>query len=403
MWVVIGALLCGSVLYAQSEGQNMPLFLRIGRRDADVRLVWMSGDDFSGSWGVYRYSERIAADNFDRATMLAIVPAGQDTYLDLIQEVGRYFYAVMALDQQRQPMAIFIPRQTVTTIAIPIAEADLVRSSAARVNNLSATARNGAIELRFTASMSDRTLLIFRSEMPIRTLSDVREAAEAGTAQSGASLFIDRPLPGIDFYYGVFDRELVDSYFANLAIVPGENSTEVAALLDIGDVADLPSRRDYPSRRSLPLPRLSGVTTTAESLLADELEALPPPAPTTRFVPPPARAPNTEREAARIRAPMILEIDRRLPSDERSRALRDILLSGAFQQGDWQLAILMLSNLLASGVPREVGERVHFYRGQALYFDGDYRTAILEFLLAGDRYAEQVRPWIDSAAFLLTT
>ena len=401
--MVIVALLLGGQLHGQSDEQPAPSFLRIARRDADVRLTWLNNNNFSGNWGIYRHTEMISAESFDQATMLAVVLAGQNSYTDRPQTAGNYFYAVIGLRDNGLPIPRFIAQQTVTVVGIPINEADLVRSRAARVSALTARGRAGAIELRFVASQPDRTLTVFRHEEPIRSLSNLREAAEAGTVESSTGLFIDRPIPGIDFYYGIFDMELIDNHLSSVMVRPGENSTETSVQLDISGLPDLPARDDIPGRRPLPLPRLSGGTTTAESLLVEELRPLPPIQPTAQVVPPPIFTPAPEREAARIQAPMILEIDRRLPGNEHERALREILLSGAFQLGQWQDAIILLSNMLAVGVPREIGERVHFYRGQALYFDGDYRSAILEFLLAGDLYAEQVRPWIDSAAFLLTT
>jgi hypothetical protein len=67
-----------------------------------------------------------------------------------------------------------------------------------------------------------------------------------------------------------------------------------------------------------------------------------------------------------------------------------------FAAGNYATAAGLLENLLTLPLSSAMENRVRFYLGQALYFDGRREPAFVEFLLArdGELYS-QVKPWID--------
>ncbi|MFW6229060.1 MAG: hypothetical protein ACOC2V_06335 [Alkalispirochaeta sp.] len=93
--------------------------------------------------------------------------------------------------------------------------------------------------------------------------------------------------------------------------------------------------------------------------------------------------------------PVILPEEREVTGDGAGRTLAQ-LVSTDFADGNYATAADLLENLLTLPLSSTMEDRVRFYLGQALYFDGRREPAFVEFLLArnGELY-QQVKPWID--------
>ena len=93
------------------------------------------------------------------------------------------------------------------------------------------------------------------------------------------------------------------------------------------------------------------------------------------------------------RIPYLFTIDAQSNTGGEELALRTIL-AGSFIPGHWDAAIMELKRFLSIRRTPSTVARARFYIGEAQFFSGNYHQALLEFLLAQDRYYNQSREWI---------
>jgi hypothetical protein len=197
------------------------------------------------------------------------------------------YYAVLIESTEGRLYSIFIPfrNKTTTPVSIrpPAAESDL----AAEIKDLRASVQGEVVVVTFSSSSADRDLLLFRSTRPIRRVEDLVESSSLVPLNPGTTLYEDRPIPGLEYYYCVVDGRLLQG--GKAPIVPGQNSLTSSAVVPLS-VGQAPS-----PARSRPLPRLmipAGVE------FGDELIPSPP------FLLPRQQelGPATAKAVARLRA-----------------------------------------------------------------------------------------------------
>ena len=91
--------------------------------------------------------------------------------------------------------------------------------------------------------------------------------------------------------------------------------------------------------------------------------------------------------------PVLLSEDRVAESDGADQKLKTIV-DEELLPGHWETAKTLLDNFTRLPQPAGVERRAHFYKGQASYFLGDYRTALVHFLFAERFYHAESQPWI---------
>ncbi|MFW6215066.1 MAG: hypothetical protein ACOC45_03885 [Alkalispirochaetaceae bacterium] len=403
--------LAASLLFAQESGIGVPedqtdVFapfvsrLRVAIREPQVRLTWQDAGEIEGAYRVYRNEEEIDERTFADAQLLATVEAGSETYLDTPPGPGEYYYAVLTESEEGEPFRIFIPFRNKTIEPAVLTETSAGEDLAARVFNLTARVVGNGIELTYDASRNGRELAVYRSTVPIRGFESLEAATRIAVLESIQRRYVDYPVPGVPYYYAVFDTAEVDAQ--ELTLASGEN-----LLADPAEVRINPARPtvEFPpraSRRGTPLPLLQLATGSITSASA-ELSRIPSP----RSLDPPTREALDrilvsvgEPEMPRLE-PVILPTER--VADARgTRATLTEIIQDEFARGAYDTASQLLSNLLSITLEEELAARARFYLGQSQYFSGEYRNAFLSFLLAEEAYHSEVTPWMDAILTLLT-
>lgn len=372
--------------------------LRVAVRDPQVRLTWRDSEDLSGgTYRVYRHDEEITQDTIDDATLVGEVLPGVETFLDTPLEEGSYYYAVLASEPDGRLYPIFVPFRNKTLRPVAVTQLESEEDLAAQVYDIQAQPQDTAIVVVFDPSRSGRTLAIYRSTTPFSDAASIGSATLLEEIPSSNRRYADYPVPGVDYFYGVFDKVLIER--GTVEIQDGENvlSTPVRiALADQGPEVTI----EFPqsTKRPAPLPILQ----LATGIQSGERLALP-------DIPgggaQPVRAETrtaVDRFLARAPAPEPFAPEPRILPEERSAAGEGVavtlsrIVTDEFAGGAYREAADLLETLLDLPVGDATERRIRFYRGQALYFDGRIEPAFMEFLLAaeGDLYPE-VRPWMD--------
>lgn len=372
--------------------------LRVAVRDPQIRLTWRDAADLSGGqYLVYRHTTEINETTIDDAELVATVEAGIETYLDTPLEAGSYYYAVLAAEPDGRLYPIFVPFRNKTIRAVAIERLETEEDLAASIYDIEAIREEDAILVRFDASRSGRSLVVYRSSVPFDELASISDATQIDSFDSVARRFVDYPVPGVDYYYGVFDAALVER--GSIVIEPGENV--LAEPIQIALAGGTPVAIEVPAARMRPAPlpilQITRGTQSGGQLAAQVIPngglARPISAQTTEglaFLL--ASAPQPPRF---VPEPVVLPGERDLTGEGATRTLAQIVNTD-FADGRYAQAADLLRNLLELPLSAPVEARVRFYLGQSLFLDGRSEPAFMEFVIASESglYAE-ARPWID--------
>jgi hypothetical protein len=371
--------------------------LRVAIRDPRVRLTWREEHDSVALHHIYRATAEITEDNFDQAELVGTVDADTETFVDVPSQEGTYYYAVLSETTDGEVREVFLPFRNKTTQAAEITAVTERVVPPAEVISLTAERRGDEILLRFQANRPNRNLAIFRSTSELAGLDDLAVATRIDIVESDRRSYTDFPVPGISYYYGIFDTESVAE--GEISFDAGRNvsSQTVQIPIEAATVSRTLPEEQLPRRRPLPFLMIdetlregrslarSPLRLTAnqrelsqETIAAVEAALGPPPSPSDDPPPEPAILP-----------------EERLTDAKGPRFTLKTIAEGPFAAGRWQEAVRLLENMLTISLPDDVEARVHFYLGQARYFSGDTRRAFLEFVLAREVYFLETKPWID--------
>ncbi|SIP89259.1 hypothetical protein SAMN05920897_101163 [Alkalispirochaeta americana] len=373
--------------------------LRVALRDPQIRLTWRDSQDLpGGTYRIYRHTREITPETFPGAQHLHTTYPGVETYLDTPPEVGSYFYAVVAVDSEDQEFPVFVPFRNKTIRPVKVSRLDTEEDRAARVYDLVAQPQDTVVVLRFTPSRGGRELAIYRSLKPLTDDTALAEATLLERIDSDTRRFVDHAIPGVAYYYGVFDTSLVER--GSVEIVPGSNVLRESTEIPLRGTIHSHLRLTSPPKRPAPLPMLE---LSSEAVPGSHRLIV-------RDIPyqgqPQELHPETRRSLARLledapRDQLFNPIPRILPQERDSategteRTVAQVI-TGHFEKGDYARTTELLRNILELPLSQDLEHRVRFYLGQALYFDGRREPAFAEFLLAArGPLSQEVRPWTE--------
>jgi hypothetical protein len=394
--VALLLLALGGALGAQ-QAQSSEVFapfvsrLKAVADESGVVLTWRKSSDIDGAYLIYRSKKEITDQTFPQAEFILRVAAGTESYTDYPPFGLDVYYAVLIEGADGKLYSIFIPFRNKTTTAVSVRPPPPEQEIAAEVTRLKASIQGEAIVLTFSASSADRPLILFRSTRQIRRVEDIVATSSVVPLSAGSTMYEDRPIPGVEYYYAVVDAKLLQA--GKAAIVPGQNSLSQSSQVPLS-AAQAPSRA-----RSRPLPRLmipAGVE------FGDEL------IPSAPFLLPRQQelGPAAAKAVARLRAsirpaprqppvPVILEEDRAAGARGEDSLVADIV-QGPFAAKSYTDAEDRLQRFLRIERGPKAEARAHYYIGQIQYLRGDFQDAFLTFLLANELYYAETQPWIDA-------
>jgi hypothetical protein len=373
--------------------------LRVAVRDPQIRLTWRDSPDLNdGSYRVYRHTREITAGTIDDAELVAELDPGVETYLDTPEEEGSYYYAVLAAEADGRTYPILVPFRNKTLRPVEVTRLATEEELAAEISDIRAQAQESTIVVVFDPSRNERTLAVYRSTEPFESLDAVSDATLLEEIDSTNRRFIDYPVPGVDYYYGVFDKVLIER--GSVEVTSGANVLAEPVRVALASRPVTQISVPPATKRRAPLPILR-ITSSIES--GDRLPT------------PDVPRPGTARPVASTTQDAIDELLRhapeRAPFDPEPRVLPrersgegtgvaqtlSRIISGEFADEDYGRAAELMETILDIPMSTELEQRIRFYLGQALYFEDERERAFMQFLMASESeelYTE-TRPWID--------
>ncbi len=390
-------LLMLSSLQAQTGGifSPFPSSLRVEAKGNSIQLTWRDSPDVFESYEIYRYSEEITEENFPLASLVGQVPPGTSTFTDYPGDEKTYFYAVLLRNPDGGLYDLLIPFRNKTVVGAAATQIKTEEEVAAEITEIHSTVAGDSIKVSYNADRADRALLVYRHTDPIASVEDLLSASRIAVVQSDTTSYTDYPIPGIQYYYGVFDSKLLQT--GTFKFVPGENITTSPA--KIAATAERPGlAAPEISLRSPPLPNL---------IIQKGIESGKPLTASLSLI-----SPST-REISAATKEAINSLLTSLPEAEISKPVPEVLpqhinggLEGAaytlglilkeqFLKGEYVAAAESLQNFLSIRRTDEIETAARYYYGQALYMNSEYNKAFYEFLIAEEQYYPESQIWIE--------
>jgi len=396
--LVSGALYAQDATSATSDEVFAPFVsrMRVAVKDPQVRLTWQDARE-SGVTGyqVYRHTRQVDADTLGSATHVGSVQPGVETFLDTPKTPGSYYYAVLAENADGKQWQVFVPFRNITIEPVTTTKNATQEELAAHVTAIQAVRTGDRVTVTFRAARSGRTLVVFRNTAPITSTDALSASTGVTTVDSSTLRVTDYPVPGVPYYYAVFDSALVAD--ARTKFVAGENVTGHPVEVPLGkQVSGMPSIPQNTARQR-PLPYLQ-LTRSLED--GTNLRAGTPSFPEKATL-----VPATQQAASLLLrgvvlpaeeplSPDTLQVDRAAGSKGAAYTLSTIV-NGVFAERKWEETVTLMQNLLTLPLSPDLAARAHYYEGQAYYFLGKKRQAALSFLFAREYYYSQANRWLN--------
>jgi len=384
-----------AVIFAQS-GDYKPYVTQIKVESVNnlIRITWIDSPDARGPVYVYR-SVRPFSGSIPANIRPVTVKYGEQFYIDDSDGVETLSFFVAASDMSGQRYDIILPRINSTSInliqpqekAAASAGSDMseeINEPVHGIYNLRASQDGERVLITFNREGPRKTAILYRSMQPMTTTQDLLNAV---IVQSGIdSPFVDFPVsaPGLVWYYAViYEDEVADG---NVKIKPGMNATVSPVTVTNGQTTES-------SLRPIPLPALTLRSTIPETYFMTEIPEQVSLSETSANILRDTQMPS--KAPINLRRPRVFSVDLIAPTGGEESALFQIITE-YFVTFQWDAARVSLQRYLSLPRARDIEARARFYLGQTLYYTGNYREALMEFLLVRSAHLAEANKWIEA-------
>lgn len=356
-----------------------------------IRLTWQDSSEDVEHYLIYRHTEQIDADNFEDASYLGEVESGLMLFVDYPPNDSSFFYTVVVPDSEGEPLAVFVPFRNKTTTGAAVLE----RSLPVTIASITASVSDEEIILHYTTSSTRREISVYRGTEPILAAEDLLSAILIDTITSSRTEYRDSPVHGLQYFYALFDTELLR--VGKQRILIGQNVLDSAVSIPL-------TENVAPQTRSRPLPFLvlSSKIDSGEALggVRQSLD-VPTIALSEKATAAVESLVGDRREERMLMESSVLLTDDLNASDSGAQSELAALIQEHFDSSEWTMARNKLEQFLLTRRSDDVSSCARFYVAQTFYFERRYQEAFVQLLYAAERYYGAALPWMDNILELL--
>jgi len=367
--------------------------IKVESRNNLIRITWVDSPDARGPVYIYR-STRPFSGVVPANIRPVVVRYGEQYYIDDSDDMKNLYYFIAASDTSGKRYDIILPKINTTSLdpvqsaeeAAAIAEAEKFEAveKAQGIYNLKARQDGEKVIITFDKDNKNRNAILYRSMQAITRSQDLLNAV---IVQSGIySPFVDFPVPvpGLTWYYAVIFEDEIAS--GNMGIKPGTNATVTPVTV----TSEQPVERNL---RPIPLPVLTLRNTVPESYFMTEIPEQVPLNATSENILRDTKMPS--KAPLKLKRPRVFSVDLVAPISGEESALFQIITE-YFITFKWEDARISLQHYLSMPRSKDIEARARFYFGQTLYYTGNYRESLMEFMSIRSLYPAEANKWIDA-------
>jgi len=380
-------------IYAQSM-DHLPYVsqIKVESRNNLIRLTWVDSPDAKGPVYIYK-SARPFSGSIPANLRPVVVRYGEQYYIDDTDGVENIYYFIAASDASGQRYDIILPRINSTSLnpvqlqedAEAVAEAEKYAPNEAQgISNLKARQDGERVIITFDRDTRRRNAILYRSMQAITHSQDLLNAVMVHSGINSPFVDFPIPVPGLAWFYAVIYEDEIAS--GNMEIKPGTNATVTPVTV----TSEQPVERPL---RPIPLPVLTLRNTVPKTYFITEIPDQTPLSAASsnilRDTEMPSKAP------IKLKRPRVFSVDLVAPTGGEESALFQIVTE-YFVTSQWESARVSLQRYLALPRSRDIEVRARFYLGQTLYYTGNYRESLMEFMSIRSVHSAEANRWIDA-------
>jgi len=373
--------------------------IKVEARNNLIRLTWVDSPDARGPVYIFK-SARPFSGSVPANIRPVVVRYGEQYYVDDTDDMKNLYYFVAASDNSGRRYDLILPRINSTSLITSQAQSQLTEEEIASpaqpsitaappamkpaegIYNLRAALDGDRVIITYEIEGPRRNAILYRSTQPVHRPQDLLNAVIVQSRIT--SPFIDVPVPGLSWYYALVYEDEISS--GNMGIKPGFNAT-VSPVMIAGEQS---AER---SLRPIPLPVMTLRNTMPESLHLTEIPGQMPLSRETAGILRDTQMPG--KAPLNLKRPRVFAVDLVAPTGGEESALFEIVMD-YFVKFQWDTARVSLQHYLSQPRSGEIEGRARFYLGQALYYNGSYREALMEFLSFRSLNLPEANKWIDA-------
>ncbi len=362
---------------AETKGASILLSWKDARNlDSPVYKIYYSDQPFNNK------------ESLNDATLLETLATGEEQYLFEPGNGDEWYFLVLVQEGDRL-FDVFIPYRNMNMEPVGAVLHAVEEERTTYISDLKVNPDIQDMQISALSSRMDRPVLLFRSVEYPRNREDLLKAARVATLSGGKLQWKDTVVPGIPFYYALVDKDLFEAGSEEILYEGSVTLEPVIIPLDEWSPAEAHSFQ-FPSRH-IPLPVLN--------ISSDIEQGKPLPGPALPDAPVELSGDTALKLAAlnfgksvrdiEWKEVEVLDADRVEPLHS---ALEGIPL--LLENQDWESVITRTDRELNKVYDREILARLHYYRGEALYFRNEFEYAFMDFLTARELYYSESNEWI---------
>jgi len=381
-------------IFAQSKDHTPYVSqIKVESRNNLIRITWVDSPDARGPVYIFR-SARPFSGAIPANIRPVVVRYGEQYYIDDSDDMKNLYYFIAASDMSGQRYDIILPKINSASLdplqsaeeAAAIAEAEKTEAAekAQGIYNLKARQDGERVIITFDKDSKDRNAILYRSMQAITRSQDLLNAIIVQSRIDSPFVDFPVPVPGLTWYYAVIYEDEIAS--GNMGIKPGINATVTPVTV----TSEQPIERNL---RPIPLPVLTLRNTVPDSYFMTEIpEQVPLNAASEnilRSTKMPSKAP------LKLKRPRVFSVDLVAPTGGEESALFQIITE-YFVTFKWEEARISLQHYLSMPRSKDIEARARFYLGQTLYYTGNYRESLMEFMSIRSLHLAEANKWIDA-------
>ena len=358
-------------------------------RGSAILLSWKDTDNLvNPDYRIYSSLKPLTKETLRNATLLGTVPAATEQFLyEPGDGLKRYF--IVLPEKDGQLFEVFIPYRNMNMTPVSAVLYEVEEERATYLSRLKVIPEMQEMHISGYSTAPERPVIIFRSTSLPRSRDDLIQAARVTTITGEKILWKDQVVPGIPFYYAMVDKDLFEAGSPEI-LYEGSVTTEPVMI---------PMEEWFPEEahtfqyfsRHIPLPILN--------ITSDIEKGMPLPGPALTDSPTELSG-DTALQLAELNfgksvrsinwmEEHVLPVDTELSVNPAIEGIPLLL-----ENRDWEAVVNRTTRELENLYDKELTARLHYYRGQARYFQNEMEYAFMDFLSSRELYYAESNKWL---------